>query len=213
MATVYANNVVEIAVIQTYAGRPAVNVWHMEATEEWWPASITDIVRDFANNWQDHVLSMQTPSTTLERFEYRSLDIGNGDVGTLAPDSGKPTVGSFGSNGAPPNVAYLIKKNTDNRPRGARDGRMFLVGVEETVVDPAGIVDATNLNALQGLIDDFYNGISDTGVFTNDGRFPVVLETTPASRAPGTQPVTVNSRRITSLTVDRMVSTQRDRLR
>lgn len=213
MAVVYADNTIEIAVIQSYSGRPAVNVWHVEATDEWFPAESEEIVRDFANNWQDHMLDLQTSSLSLLRFEWRSLDASDGTVGVLQPDPAKPITGQQSGSGAPPNVATLVKKNTTNRPRGARDGRAFIVGTEETVITPAGVIAPASVTAWQNAVDDFYDGISDTGFFTNNGRFPVVLETTAASRAPGQQPVTVNTRRITSLTVDSLVSTQRDRLR
>lgn len=213
MATVYAERVIEIAVIQDFAGRPAVNVWHMYNDSEMWSNNPTAAVEDFRNNWQDHILLIQSSWVTLQEFRWRSLDPSDSRLGTVLPDSGKRTEGAVTGNPAPPNVAYLVKKNTTNRPRGARDGRCFLVGVEEDAVQPNGWLDPTDLQTFDNALQDFYDGISDSSIDWSGDSYPVVLETTAASRAPGTQAVTVNSRRVTSLTMDPRCSTQRDRLR
>lgn len=213
MAIVYSANVIEIAVIQDYAGNRAVNVWHMYHDEEFTGPGNEEIVEDFRNNWQDHVTELQNEEVTVLRFEWRSLDLNDSTVGTVLPDGAKPTTGQVTGEGMSPNVAYLVNKNTTNRPRGARDGRMFLTGVNENVVNNAGVVDPAQRNVWDGYLADFYNGISDSAFGASGDRYPVVLETTAASRAPGTNPVTIDSRRVTSITLDNLVATQRDRLR
>ena len=213
MAVVYSPRVVEIAVIQSYYGRPAVNVWHLQAVDETWPKAPADMVRDFANNWQDHILDCQASAVQLLRFDWRSLDANVTDVGTISPDTGKPQVGQSTGTAMSPNVAWLLHKRTDDRPRGRRDGRSYLVGAIEDWVDGGGAVTAGGLGVLETAAAAFYDGISDTGTFTNNGMYPVVLETTPASRTAGTTPVTISSRRVTSIPVDTKVATQRERLR
>lgn len=213
MAIVYSENVIEIAVVQDYAGRPAVNVWHMRHDEELASPTLVEVVRDFANNWQDHMTGLQVDGVSVRSFDYRSLDPNDGTVGSLVPDAAKPTTGQISLEGQPPNVALLVTKQTANRPRGRRDGRSFLVGVAETVVNERGIINPPQVTSWQEDVDAFYNGISDTSLDWAGDVYPVVLETTPASREPGDQTVNIGSRRVTSLVVDPLVSSQRDRLR
>lgn len=213
MAQVFSPNVIEIAVVQTHAARPVVNVWHMYFDEELGTDTPSDVVRDFANNWQDHVLELQSNDVSLVRFDWRSIDPGSGALGTLAPDPAKDVNGVAVGAGMPPNVAYLVKKNTTDRQRGQRDGRSFLAGVVEAEVASNGTLNSTTRAAWQGQLDSFYSGITDISGGAAGDRYPVVLATTAASRAPGSTPVTIDSRRVTSLTLDTLVSTQRDRLR
>lgn len=213
MAIVYAPRTVEIAVIHTIQNRPAVNVWHLQSSEEWWPAEAEAMVEDFRNNWQDHMLDLVASDLQLQRFEWRSLDENDGTVGVVNPDPAKSLVGQAGGSSMPPNSAVLIRKNTSNRPRGARDGRSFLAGAPLPNIFEDGTYNSTYIATANAALQAFYDGISDTGTWTNNGRYPVVLETTAASRAPGSQPVTVNVRRVTSITLDPLLSTQRDRLR
>jgi hypothetical protein len=213
MAVVFAENVIEVAVIGTYAGRPTANVLHI-GSEEGVNASDADAVLDFANNWQDHIVPLQTGAYTLLNFEWRSLDPADSNVGTLPPVAGKPINGAAAASvGAVPSVAYLIRKNTANRPRGRSDGRIYLPGVPEDQVDNAGVLSSAQRNNVVTGIDAFYAGVTDNPIGSDVNRWLVVLETTPLSRAPGTQSVTVGSRRVTSLTVDQKVATQRRRLR
>lgn len=213
MAVVFSENVIEIAVIHSFGNRRAVNVWHMYHDPEFTGPGNTEIVEDFRNNWQDHVTELYHENWELVRFEWRSLDENDATVGTVLPDSGKATAGLRGGDMMPPNTALLVNKNTDDRPRGARDGRMFLPGVAETAYDDAGTVESTWFTTYSPNLEDFYDGISDSAFGASGDRYPVVLETTPASRAPGTDQVTINSRRVTSITLDPIISTQRDRLR
>lgn len=213
MATVFSNNVIEIAVNYTKAGKPCVNVWHMFHDSEAFGPDAEAIVEDFRNNWQDHILTIQTNDVQLLGFDWRSMDPASGVLGTVAPDPSKNLVGTQAVASAPPNVALLVKKVTSDRQRGQRDGRMFLAGIEEGAIDNAGVLSGSWVAGVQVVVDAFYDGISDSGLDWAGDAYPVVLATTPASRAPGTASVTVASRRVTSLVVDPVVSTQRDRLR
>lgn len=213
MAIVYSDNIIEIAVIQSYAGRPAVNVWHMWFSPEGGSDTKTAVVEDFRDNWQDHIMLFQDNGVSIQRFEWRSLDQNDNEVGIVLPDSGKRLVGGQATPGAPPNVAVLLKKGTDSRPRGRRDGRAYIVGVAEDSIGEDGSLTGSLFTTMQTEAAAFYNGISDTATFPSGDRYPAVLETTPASRAPGSTPVVIGSRRVTSITVDPKVATQRERLR
>ncbi len=217
MATVFSQNVTEIAVDAVCAGRPHVNVWHMFGGE----GSATgdqDLVQDFANNWQEHIIPELTIHYVVNAFRWRSLDPDDQNTGTIIPDPAKPVQGPSQLAIAPVNVAFLMHKNTANRPRGARDGRMFISDVAEGRVTDGGLVEPAAAGAWATALNLFFDGISDKGVAPGDidgspVRYPVVLQSTPLSRAPGAQPVTVLSREVTSVTLDPMVATQRDRLR
>jgi hypothetical protein len=213
MAVVYANNVIEIAAVHAYNGTEAVNVWHMYFDSELGTDTKQAVVEDFRDNWQDHMLDLVHNSVIIQRFEWRSLDVGDGSNGVVLPNGSKATTGLQTGTGSPPNVALLVHKNTSDRPRGRRDGRSFLVGVPESNVDANGSIPTVTQTGYNSFLTAFYNGVSDTSGAPSGDRYPVVLETTAASRAPGSDPVVIGSRRVTSLTIDPLVATQRDRLR
>lgn len=213
MAVVYSPNVIEIAVVQTQASRPVVNVWHMHWQAEWSGENIADLVEDFRDNWQTHITPNQASALVLNEFRYRSLSAGNGTVGVMDPDPGNNTQGQRSAAAASVNTAWLVEKRTNNRPRGRRDGRCYLAGVTEESIDAGGNLTSQYLTDLNGSLQSFLDGISDAGWNAAGDKYPVVLETTPASRAPGTQSVTIGSRRITALVLDPVAGTQRDRMR
>lgn len=211
MAIVFSDNILELAFEHTYGGRPAVNVWHIGYDLSWSGADLVDIVDDARNNWQDHILDMLVADVIFTGVTWRNLDPGASQVGFVSPDSGRQTTGALGVSGAPPNVALLVHKHTDDRPRGRRDGRSFLVGVTDADITAAGILGAPYKAVLDAALVQFYDGISDLSLAA--ARWPAVLETTVASRTKGPQQVTIGSRRVTSLSLDSKVATQRDRLR
>jgi hypothetical protein len=214
MAKMRSQNVVQIAVEGTLVGKPHVNVWHLYSDEGQGNSDL-DAVQDFANNFQDHIVPEMTNIYNLVGFNWLSLDPDDNNVGTLAPDPAKPVTGAHTGIVSPPNVAVLIHKNTSNRPRGARDGRSFMSGIPENLVGPEGALTAAYKAAWDAALQLFLDGVTDSlgGQLNPIERYPVVLETTPLSRAPGSQEVIVNSRKITQLVVDALAATQRDRLR
>lgn len=211
MAIIFAQNIIEIAMRHTYGGNPSVNVLHVFNDEGL--SSDADTARDVLDNWQDHIIPMTDDSFLLLEASWRSLDPDDLNQGTLAPDSAKPVNGTGGGDGMPPNVSYLIKKGTANRQRGQKDGRIFLGGVIRSLVDENGLINSTGQSSFLSGLDAFLNGVNDTGAVYDEGQYLAVLNTTPASRVPGTSQVTLTHRMVTSLTLDPKVSTQRDRLR
>ena len=211
MAVIFSPDVIEVAVIGTLGGRQHVNVVHLRNDEA--GGNDESKARDLLNNWQDHMLKLQTNSYQLVRAEWRSIDRDDNNVGTLMPDPAKAVAGTNAAEGAPPNVALLIHKVTQNRPRGRRDGRIFLSGVPEAQIANNGGLEAPWLASRQADLDAFVSGVNDAGWAGNSGSGLVVLETTPDSRVPGTHEVDLTSRAVTSLVLDPKVATQRDRLR
>lgn len=98
----------------------------------------------------------------------------------------------------PPNVTWLIRKNTALGGRAGR-GRMYIPGVPESLVDGAGIIGSGAIADMQTAIDDFFAELAT-------GGFPAVVLHGEDS------PLTVPTP-ITSLTVSETVATQRRRLR
>lgn len=213
MAIVYSNNVIEIAVRMTYDTLPTVNVWHMFNDAELAGATKAQVVEDFRNNWQDHIMPRLNGGVALVDFVWRSLDQDDGSVGVVVPAAGKPLVGGQAAAGLAANSALLVHKRTSNRPRGRRDGRCYLPGALEGDVDTRGFVLAASRNTINTALTAFYNGISDSSANWGGDSYPVVLETTPASRTPGATPVVIGSRRVTSLVLDPRIGTQRERMR
>lgn len=211
MAKIFAQDVIEIALNHTYAGRPIVNVLHVKNDET--GGSDEQKVRDVVDNWQDHIVGRGSNGITFTGADWRSLDPSEGDVGTAAPDPAKPVTGTQTGEGIPGNNAIHVRKITEGRMRGQRDGRIFICGVPENAVDRVGNLTDTFLAHMQAGVDSFLAGVNDTGVTMGSGSGLVVLNTTPESRMKGTHEVTLTYRLVSGLAVDRMIASQRDRLR
>lgn len=211
MAIIYADQVTELAIEATYAGRPVVNVLHFVNDE----SAVNDATKakDFLDNWQDHIVGGFDQALTLTGARWRSLDRDDLNQGTLTLDQAKPLGGSVAGTGAPPNVALLVKKQTENRQRGQRDGRMFLAGVPGANLFDDGSLSGAFRTSMQTRMNDFLNGVNDTDISQAAWSGLVVLNTTPASRLPGSGEVDLTYRRVSALTVDAKVASQRDRLR
>lgn len=119
---------------------------------------------------------------------------------------GAPFVGSAsrnlgGTNGGtalPPNCSFLVTKRSTAGGRRGR-GRMFLppIMMGETLVNEAGAVqDSTNLEIYQGYWDDALAAVQASDFP------PVLLHTDGSTPSP-----------ITALTIQRLIATQRRRLR
>lgn len=209
MAIVYSQNVIEIAVKAEVSGQPHVNVLHYVNDE----ADGTDLskVEDVRNNWQDHMMLNLHSSYQLKEFEWRSLDPDDTNVGVVLPDPTKPMGGGIAGESMPPNCAFLIHKRTENRPRGRRDGRMFISAVPEAAMDSRGTVNSTWVNDIQANLNSFWNGTTDAPG-AGAGSYMCVLETTPESREKSPFEVIIGKRKVSALALDPLASSQRDRL-
>ena len=121
------------------------------------------------------------------------------------PDATGPSIeigasvnGEHAGVGAPPNVAYLLKKITADGGRAGR-GRLYVPGVPEAQVDSAGLLTSTVRNGLDAGWEAF------AAAFVAEAIGFVVLHQDGS-------PISTPSP-ITSLVVDNRVATQRQRLR
>lgn len=132
--------------------------------------------------------------------------LGPNDTGPSALFTGD-TAGSLSADSAPPNVAYLIRKNTALGGRRGR-GRCYQPGITEAGLFSDGVIASATLAAIQSDADSFFSGMSVVG-------YPLYLLHADSvdengEPIPGTAPPPTL---ITSLTVDPRVATQRRRLR
>jgi hypothetical protein len=141
--------------------------------------------------YADTLLPWQTVDTVLSETRMKA---GPNDVGPTSVFS-DPRSGGSGTVSAPPNVAFLIEKNTALGGRRNR-GRFYMPGVPEAGVADNGFVETTTLGNLTTGAADFLARIQAEVLQM------VVLHTGPSL------PTVV-----TSLTPDPQVATQRRRLR
>ena len=120
-------------------------------------------------------------------------------------------VAGTGSAGTmPQNCAVLVRKNTNLGGREGR-GRMYVPGLRETDVSPAGAITGAVVTAWQTKFNNFFNNLVNpppgTGVTSDPSCPPVILHTVPQLGL--TPPPTP----IVGFTVDPVIATQRRRLR
>lgn len=214
MAVLVVPHVVQVSAYGTVSGRAWASVWHLQNAPAWWElgAPVSEVARDFANNWQDHVMTILTNNVILTGFQYLSLDSADGTTGVLAPDAAKRTVGAGTSTPLPPNNCILVRKS-GGTSRGARSGRAYLPGVAEASVDPAGIIAAATVTGIQGAMNSFFDGLDTPSGDASTQRHLAIVHRPPSARIKGPQVVVGTSSRVEALMVDSVIATQRRRLR
>lgn len=164
--------------IQAYAGSP------------------TALATDAVGAWIGSLLVEQSTTVELLRADVK---FGPDDVGPTGSFS-DPSSGGFAGTCSPPNVSYLIRKNTAAGGRQFR-GRMYIPGVAESAVNESGLVLAATVTALQAAVEDL------AGVLVGVNAIPVLLHEPPKVGAE--PPPTL----ILDYSAENMVATQRRRLR
>jgi len=149
------------------------------AVHDSWEAM--DIMAILNSNWQlsEVVLTIMTATGPISGTDTRS-----------------PLTGANGGGGAAPNLAYLVRKTTDQGGRAGR-GRMYIPGVEESDVNSAGVLEGGILATFATVIGDMLNDFS-----TND--VPIRLLHNNPALTPGV---------VTGLAPQSKTATQRRRLR
>lgn len=152
------------------------------------PAAVAELV---AANWVTNCLVLQSSNITLEEVYVKFGDNATGAAGVFTVAS----AGSLGTGTVPPQVALLVKKNTQFGGRKGR-GRFYVPGLVETDVDENGVVQGPDVAAWQDAMDDFHTQLNTDDIppllLHNDATVPYL---------------------ITSFTVDATTATQRRRLR
>lgn len=167
---------------------------------------------EFANEWGNLVM----PSLV------QNVDL----VGTLVKlgpnNTGPSALVGISHNGedlsaqAPPNVAYLVNKITGLGGRRGR-GRVFLPGVDETVVTQGGFVDAAKVTQIQNGLDQFVLNMAAHNlglvVLHSPAKIWTLVNGRPRQIDDPNAPAPPLPSAITSLQVSAQVATQRRRVR
>lgn len=166
------------------------------------PADIAGIL---ANSWRTFLNDAYSNDIVLDAVRVKfgpSIDgpfaeVTSGERGTLTGTSG------------PPQVSYLMKKNTTAGGRGG-GGRMYIPGLSEELVSENGHIQSGTVTDLDAAWGSWLESIS-----TSAGTM-VLLHAFGTRQASDGSTVTVPAKaptNVTSLTCDGTVATQRQRLR
>ena len=136
--------------------------------------------------------AMAVSTVTLDRIRLKFGPNASGNFG----ERSIAAPGDQGADGAAPNLAVLVRKQTDEGGRQGR-GRLYYPGVPEEVVNGAGVLTAGAVAQYQAAWDAFYTAL-DGADWT-----PVLLHSV-AGNSPD---------EITSFVVESTTATQRRRLR
>lgn len=142
-------------------------------------------------------------------WSFVGVDVqqGSGDSDHISGSWDEVTNGTHPSGTLPQNCAMLVKKKTALGERW-NSGRMFVPPgyLPDGTVSNTGLIDNTQYPALQSFLTEFYDSLRDSTIIVgqeNTSFQPVLFHNNPAH--PPTD--------ITSLTLDPVVATQRQRLR
>jgi len=155
------------------------------------------------NTFADNVLGNLSANTGLY---FVTVYVGQDGGAPLVYDSTEDSQqGGAGGTPLPPNCAFLVRKRTSLSGRRGR-GRMYLPGVPEGLVDPAGNITGSAVTDLQNGLDNWWDEL--TGVPPGTSAYPpVVLH---RSEGAGVEPAPTP---ILSFQAESKIATQRRRLR
>jgi len=156
--------------------------------------SPADAASDAIQAWINNIATVLPASVQLASVLVKFGPTATGPSAEVASGS----VGTGGGVSASPQNAWLVHKVTALGGRAGR-GRMYIPGVQESEVDPSGVLSSAFVTGAQAAVDDF---LTDLGTAL---LIPAVLH---GAGSPLTTPTT-----IIGLTVDNQVATQRRRNR
>jgi hypothetical protein len=140
--------------------------------------------------------SVMDSTSTLSRIR---VSLGTDGGADLVADTAWSDAGGATGSMLPPNCAVLVHKRTARGGRRGR-GRFFLPwAIIETAVDEVGIITPANVTTIQTAMNTFRSTLISNSI-------PMVLLHDPGKTATGPPDP------VTSMTVDRLISTQRRRL-
>jgi hypothetical protein len=209
----------------THGGRNIANVldFGLDLTGSTTPRAqaIDDFSRIIIDQWVLQVLNFLASTYSFNSVSWVDLDSASGSVGSRSVTIANtlPKAGAQLTAAMPGNVAFLIKKALTAQ-RGARNGRMFLVGVPEVVTDTTAInsVSSGNVTSINTKMAAFLAAVnitmSGTTGFTSKHMVAhVTSRGTPTPPATVGPPLTGILLPVNSLTCDGTLATQRRRLR
>lgn len=195
----------------TYLGNPCVNVIDMSVGDIGSSREIdcNRVAAVIMSAWSQFMLPIWTNQYVANSIDYVDLATEDGPTGTVTSTAGWavqeytwPKAGAGSSQGMPGNVSLLVTKGA-GRSRATRSGRMFLAPGPESahngnVLEPAYVT--TVNNALASFLD-----------YITDDVTPPQPETMVVVHKPSL--INPSYTKVTGLTVNSIVSTQRRRLR
>lgn len=218
-------DVVQYTVHQTYSGRPVANVLCYKITDSTVlvdrATSIFDMAGVLLNEWTDSILPTQVSLLSADSVSWVDLNSADGSVGSRNTSGGHtwPMVGSGGGTPMPGNVATLVKKLTGGH-RGTRTGRMYLCGLDDAyTTSPANELTPATVAIYQGKLTSFLGDTNQVSAGSGGGYDSDMVVTHVLTRhppKPGQElgsPATGESHKVTALAVQKLLATQRRRLR
>lgn len=217
--------VVQYTVHGSYGERKVANVlaYEVDTTGSTMdrPTAVYNMGGVLLNEWDDSILPNTNSLYKAESVSWIDLNSSSGVVGARTTSGAHVWPKAGGSNNAsmPGNVARLVIKNVDGI-RGAKRGRMYLAGVEESetfgsdqnrISTAVQALWAPKLTAFLGDTNQ-----TDPGVTTYQSHMVVIHVTSrqPDSAGhPNKLPLTGIGLHVTSLALDPLLATQRRRLR
>lgn len=221
MAALVAPGVVRYTVHGTYATRPVANVLDFllvptaPATRA---VDISELAEFVVQEWIDEILANLVDNYTATEISWVDLDTEDGTVGaaTAGITANFPSSGIGATPAMPGNVAYRVDKRVAAQ-RGQRQGRMYLVGVPESVTADAtpNTVDAASIASINANLADFLDGVNLTAGETSGWQSTLVVVHTKNLTEPPAEPDIVfdGTSTVNTLTLDSMLGSQRRRLR
>lgn len=183
--------------------------------------AITDQAGVLLNQWTTDILPSLSILYFADSVSWIDLNSETGSVGSRTVSGGNtwPKAGGDSLSPMPGNVAALVHKSTTSS-RGARAGRMYLPGVTEpeTGSTTPNILDPTVVTALNTKLSQFLGNINQSSPgdgYSSDMCVVHILTRAPlepGQKPPGS-PATGTSSKVSGMTVDTRLATQRRRLR
>jgi len=160
--------------------------------------------------WQQRLITGGLNNITFLGSHWIDLDSPDGGTGDIGPHAGDATTGSVAATCFPPNVSFLVHKNSTAR-RGLKQGRLYWGPVTEGEADNTGLLIAANRNAVTAKFEAFRADAAAFGSLGVDSaNWLTVHVTKPDKTDPSTW--TWSSSTIDSVVCDDRVATQRRRL-
>lgn len=211
MAALVAPGCARFTVNAVYSGQPVANIIDMQVDTTGSPETreqaLFDAAGDIINNWDDHVRALLCApyvAQSVSWVDLNSLDGSTGERSTTS-DTTWPAVGGSAAQAFPGSVALRIDKRQDGGRR-ARNGRMYLVGINE-----GGQGNGTNntwdggiLTTFNTAMAAFLSGINDQLPGSDVQKQMVVIHTVDGAF--------VSYSDVTALQANPLVASQRRRL-
>lgn len=168
-APIVAPGICRFTIHGQYAGQEIANVLDIDIDSDAGTDrdnNIVDQAEIIVSAWVTHICPNLSNTYQADEVSWLDLNALDGSVGVTTTGTGPdfPQVGGVGGNPMPGSISYMVTKNVAAK-RGARKGRMFLVGVPESVtssLEPNLVLSATVI-ALNTALAQFLADVNQNG--------------------------------------------------